>query len=1102
MALKLEEPPLESQPHYGRRLLPSIIDERASREPNRIYCYLPWTSNLRHGFRSVSYRCFANAIDACAWWIDRVIGNIGSSTTLAYFGPSDLRNIIVIVAATKAGCKALLLSPRNSLKANLKLLNDTQCAVVLTSDPRPKAAELLLAQRPLTAVVLPSLEFWLCHPTVIPYQYVKTFDQARYEPLVVVHTSGSTGLPKAVFVNHGTVAANDAFNEDEADANRVPMLLDTMRGKHTFVSMPLFHIAGIDNVLVKAVFQDVIPILGHPGVPVTADFVDAMHQVAMVEMSVVAPSILQDIVASPALSENLSCLDAICYGGGSLSPSVGAAVITRTKLFNVMGSSEMACVPTEEVDHQCWEYLKFSPKLGYEMRKYSDDLFELCFIHKPHLDRFQSIFSTFPGLHEYSTKDLYSRHPTISDLWKYAGRSDDIMVLSNGEKVNPIWMENLIAAHRDVQSALVVGHARFQTALLVEPKEQLSSETDKISFVNKLWPTVQEANAQCETHARISRGLLILTSSEKPFLRAGKGTVQRKMTVNSYHDEIENAYNMFEAPARPSKLFEAPMKPVPVSGHIIDMDYKQTWLKRKILTVTEWAEVGDHDNFFSLGMDSLQVINLVHVLNESFVETSEQSRLIIASIIYENPTLTLLAKALGIRQNAQGSKDLENSNGNTDNAAEMQGLFLKYTWDLPITCRPPRSLTVDESMCIILTGSTSSIGSYVLDSLLANPRVTHIYCLNRSANAEERQRVLNAARGSIVEWSFDRVSFLQSDLAREYLGFEADTYRSLLCDVTHIIHNAWEVNFNLPLASFEIPHLLGVRQLIDFSARSAKGASILYVSSVSSAMNWSTKDSSLVPEYIFDDPSVSLPMGYAQSKHIAERILDQAAKVAGLRTTICRVGQVAGPVGQSGIWNRREWLPSLIASSKYLRKIPVSLEASNNIDWIPVDILSQVLVELMVNSSSIAAPITHKENRCVQVNGCSSQHDSRAKERQDRKASLQLASSAVYHAVNPRRTTWSILLPVIIAHFHDPSLEVVTLSDWVDALHTSSSRIEDIHVNPAAKLLDFYRKLASGIDSGNSTFEIAGAVGKSKELARLEAVKPEWMKTWLDQWNF
>ena len=67
------------------------------------------------------------------------------------------------------------------------------------------------------------------------------------------------------------------------------------------------------------------------------------------------------------------------------------------------------------------------------MRYRLGDLFELGFVRDPQLDRFQIIFSTFPTRQEYWTSELYAKHPTKPDLWKYNGRADDIMVLSNGE---------------------------------------------------------------------------------------------------------------------------------------------------------------------------------------------------------------------------------------------------------------------------------------------------------------------------------------------------------------------------------------------------------------------------------------------------------------------------------------------------------------------------------------------------------------------------------------------------------------------------------------------------------------------------------------------
>jgi hypothetical protein len=52
-----------------------------------------------------------------------------------------------------------------------------------------------------------------------------------------------------------------------------------------------------------------------------------------------------------------------------------------------------------------------------------------------------------------------------------------------------------------------------------------------------------------------------------------------------------------------------------------------------------------------------------------------------------------------------------------------------------------------------------------------------------------------------------------------------------------VIHNAWQVNFNLALDSFE-PQIRGVWNLLDFGAQSAHQAPLVFVSSVSTAHGW------------------------------------------------------------------------------------------------------------------------------------------------------------------------------------------------------------------------------------------------------------------------
>lgn len=120
-------------------------------------------------------------------------------------------------------------------------------------------------------------------------------------------------------------------------------------------------------------------------------------------------------------------------------------------------------------------------------------------------------------------------------------------------------------------------------------------------------------------------------------------------------------------------------------------------------------------------------------------------------------------------------------------------------------------------------------------------------------------------------------------------------------------------------------------------------------------MNWPLSHFGPVPERMIEDPSATLPTGYAQSKYVSEQVLSRATETAGIPATVCRVGQIAGPVRSKdigGSWNKQEWLPSLIASSKYLGQIPNSLGSSSAIDWIPVDVLSRVLVELLENSGT------------------------------------------------------------------------------------------------------------------------------------------------------
>ena len=119
------------------------------------------------------------------------------------------------------------------------------------------------------------------------------------------------------------------------------------------------------------------------------------------------------------------------------------------------------------------------------------------------------------------------------------------------------------------------------------------------------------------------------------------------------------------------------------------------------------------------------------------------------------------------------------------------------------------------------------------------------------------------------------------------------------------------MDFNLSLESFE-PHVAGVRNLIDLSNQSSKKPPILFTSSISTLGLWQVKHpGEKVPERGFNDFSIPIPMGYGESKYVAERLLNFAAKEFGVSAAICRVGQLGGPVKKGGMWSKQEWLPTV-----------------------------------------------------------------------------------------------------------------------------------------------------------------------------------------------
>ena len=761
------------------------------------------------------------------------------------------------------------------------------------------------------------------------------------------------------------------------------------------------------------------------------------------------PVIFEQLAQEPAALKHASGLDFILYAGGPLSAETGSIFAQLTNVCSLYGQTEIGVAQMLIPRREDWAFLEWHPSFGADMQPSEDEAYELVLHRDPSLEGVRSFSCNFPNVEEWHTKDLFRPHPNKPNLWKFHGRKDDIIVLSNGEKFNPVPSEAIISGHPLVSGAVIVGQGRFQPAMIVEPKE--GSEIPKSSFVEAIWPTIEQANAQAPGHARVTRSMLTVTDTNKRFERAGKGTVMRKMTAEKFAAEVEALYSGVNLEAYGPRL-----------AATNDMAAIRSYVRACVQFSFPIPSLEESEDLYVLGLDSLKSTEIATLL-KSDLGTSYTLGLT-AQTIYNNPTVHKLSNVIFHGLNFQSSVLGKSSDPKRSRMERMASLASKFTQDLP-TALPGRNPLLDKSkLNVLLTGSTGSLGLHLLRVLLDDTRVSKIFCLNRSTNGKEIQQGRFASLGLNESINTPRVNFIQAKYGQSQLGLADAQYHALTSTVDIIIHNAWNVDFNQSLESYEPIHLQGVRNFIDWSLYSIRHPPIVFISSISSVGNWKTiHPDEAVPERPIYDHQVAQTMGYGESKHVAECILGTASERSGVPVSILRIGQIAGPVATPGMWNRSEWVYSLLKTSESLGYLPRN---NPDVDWIPVDTLASIILD-----------ITH--------------------------CTAGAAGISTYNLVNPQRTPWTSLINPILQRLGS-GIKIVELSEWIRMLEEiDQADTRQLTSKPAAKILGFFRDLENGMKEGKrTTFSTENGVSASKTMANLKPVGTEWMEVWLRQWGY
>ena len=427
------------------------------------------------------------------------------------------------------------------LEETLVLLEELNCkALLVPAETTTMLADQILSRKPMRKLEVPSLENILKSNEGPLYPFRKAFSQAKDEPFVALHTSGSTGPPKPAVLKHGTVAHHDLFvHASELGGKGLNMA--HFSGKRVLLGLPFFHSASI-CFLAFAIYSQTVPVLLSS--PVSAETINEAHLHAAVDASFLGPSTITDITHNPEYMENLKRLQFLTFGGSPLQKHIGDKVKDITHLFVSFGTTECGFYALEETAPDDWEYVSFSPMMGYELRPIAEDYSEFFFKRKEgNLQVSQGVFSTFPDIQEYTAKDLFSKHPSKENLWLYEGRTNDIIRFSDYTNYFPQPMEKALNAHPIVRTALVYGEGRPCAAILIEAHRPPSTPEERESLLEEIWPTVEVTNrSNVASMKEIARSLVLFTEVSRPMARASKGSVMRQQSIRLYAEDLDRAY--------------------------------------------------------------------------------------------------------------------------------------------------------------------------------------------------------------------------------------------------------------------------------------------------------------------------------------------------------------------------------------------------------------------------------------------------------------------------------------------------------------------------------------------------------------------------------
>lgn len=170
----------------------------------------------------------------------------------------------------------------------------------------------------------------------------------------------------------------------------------------------------------------------------------------------------------------------------------------------------------------------------------------------------------------------------------------------------------------NISEARIIDQARFQPALLLEAKT--SSQIADEDLIDELWSAIEAANAKMSSHGRVARSKIMLAKVDKPFIRAGKGTVVRRLNEAAYREELDELYDV------------RPQKHLSQFRELVATAFALVSIKKHVRSIfpssLQANKLHDLDNLYLCGLDSIKTVETLKALKFSLLSYGTVSNLV------------------------------------------------------------------------------------------------------------------------------------------------------------------------------------------------------------------------------------------------------------------------------------------------------------------------------------------------------------------------------------------------------------------------------------------------------------------------------------------